>query len=177
MRQNPQNVSPMSNEGRNAYVIRHLTDALLKLLHKKPLQEISISELCAQAGVGRASFYRNFDSKEDILKTYLREIFQSCMEACENSHDRNLSATIRILFSHYEEYRDFYSLLNERDLIYMLKDEIITICGPRPEASAIEAYSSAFAAYSLYGWTEVWFQRGMKENSEEIASMFQGQGF
>lgn len=72
MRQNPQNVSPMSNEGRNAYVIRHLTDALLKLLHKKPLQEISISELCAQAGVGRASFYRNFDSKEDILKTYLR---------------------------------------------------------------------------------------------------------
>jgi len=99
------------------------------------------------------------------------------METCKNSYDRNLSAMIRILFSHYEEYRDFYSLLNERDLIYMLKDVIIAICGPRPEASAIEAYSSAFAAYSLYGWTEVWFQRGMKENSEEMASMFQGQGF
>ena len=32
MRQTEKNVSPMSNEGRNAYVIEHITDALLKLL-------------------------------------------------------------------------------------------------------------------------------------------------
>ena len=60
MRQNPQNVSPMSNEGRNAYVIEHLTNAMLKLLRDKPLGEISISELIEEAEVGRASFYRNF---------------------------------------------------------------------------------------------------------------------
>ena len=59
MRQNPQSVSPMSNEGRNAYVIQHLTSAMLELLHDRPLSEISISELIEKAGVGRASFYRN----------------------------------------------------------------------------------------------------------------------
>ena len=35
MRQNEKSVSPMSNEGRNAYVIEHITGALLKLLREK----------------------------------------------------------------------------------------------------------------------------------------------
>src|SRR5699024_12393794 len=38
------------------------------LLRAKPIGEVSISELCAAAGVGRASFYRNFDSKEAVLQ-------------------------------------------------------------------------------------------------------------
>ncbi len=39
-------ISPMSNRGRNAYVLRHLTDSLPKLLQDKSMAEISISELC-----------------------------------------------------------------------------------------------------------------------------------
>ena len=35
MRQTEENVSPMSNEGRNAYVIKHLTEAFISLLAKK----------------------------------------------------------------------------------------------------------------------------------------------
>ena len=75
MRQSDKYVSPMSNEGRNAYVIEHITDALLKLLREKPMEEISIRELCEQAGIGRASFYRNFDSKEDNLRAYIHCAF------------------------------------------------------------------------------------------------------
>lgn len=77
MRQIKGNVSPMSNEGRNAYVIGHITDALLKLLREKPIEAISISELCGLAGIGRASFYRNFNSKEDILRSYIHGLFRN----------------------------------------------------------------------------------------------------
>lgn len=59
MRQTSKNVSPMSNEGRNLYVITHITESLLELLKDKPLNDISISELCSHAQVGRATFYRN----------------------------------------------------------------------------------------------------------------------
>lgn len=76
MRQTEENVSPMSNEGRNAYVIKHLTEAFLSLLAKKPIEDISISELVETAGVGRASFYRNYERKEDILKAYLNSLFR-----------------------------------------------------------------------------------------------------
>lgn len=58
----------MSNEGRNAYVIEHINEALFGLLKEKSLNEISISEICETAGVGRMSFYRNYESKEDVIK-------------------------------------------------------------------------------------------------------------
>ena len=52
-------------------VMESLTEALLQLMRAKPLAEISVSELCDKAGVSRVSFYRNFDSMDDILVRHL----------------------------------------------------------------------------------------------------------
>ena len=71
MEQRSRIVSPFSNEARNAYVIEHITDALLKLLKEKSLQEISISEIVDTAGVGRTSFYRNYETNEDVVKKHI----------------------------------------------------------------------------------------------------------
>lgn len=176
MRQTPKNVSPFSNEARNAYVIEHITDAILELLQEKLIGDISISELCDLAGIGRASFYRNFESKEDILRRYINKIFKEWTDEADKKENRPLNELLGLLFAHFEKHRDFYSLLNERNLVYLLKDVIIGLCGPKPEHSKIEAYASAYIAYTLYGWIEVWFQRGMQETAEEIAGMFRGQG-
>ena len=61
MRQTSKNVSPMSNEGRNLYVITHITESLLELLKDKPLNTISICELCSHAQGGRGTYYRNIE--------------------------------------------------------------------------------------------------------------------
>lgn len=172
MRQNSENVSPMSNQGRNAYVIEHITEALLKLLAEKPMSDISISELCQCAQIGRASFYRNFDRKEDILKLYVSQIFA---EEVPVNDGGSLSQLIRSVFTHFEHHREFYDVIRQRGFVYLLKDTILEICGLSPDCSKTEAYSKAFAAYSLYGWIEVWFQRGMQESAEEMAGMFEAQ--
>lgn len=176
MRQIEKNVSPMSNEGRNAYVIEHITIALLNLLREKAIEDISISELCEQAGIGRASFYRNFNSKEDILRSYIHGIFQEWTAEGSQAENKPLSEFLHSLFAHFEKHRDFYELLNQRNLIYLLKDVIIEICGPQPDQPKEEAYAKAYFSYALYGWIEVWFQRGMRETAEEIVGMFQSQG-
>ena len=172
MKQTAKTVSPMSNEGRNAYVTEHITAAILSLLEEKPLSEISISELCDQAGVGRASFYRNFQEKEDVLRAYIKGLFDEWTGELEK--DLPLDRLIFALFSHFEAHRDFYALLSERGLVRLLKDVILSVCGFHPEQEAVNAYASAFAAYSLYGWVEVWFLRGMKESAKEMAELFAG---
>ncbi len=172
MRQNTQNVSPMSNEGRNAYVIVHITDAMLDLLTEKPINDISISELVDKAQVGRASFYRNFNSKEDILKAYLDKIFGEWSDEWQKNTNDPLSEQLRRMILHFARNRSFYELLNQRGLIYLLKDTIISTMGLNPESEKSEAYMKAFAAYALYGWIETWFQRGMKESADEIAELF-----
>lgn len=80
------------------------------------------------------------------------------------------------MITHFEKHRDFYKLLNDRGLIYLLKDVIIGLCGPKPEHEKVQACASAFVAYTLYGWIDVWFQRGMRESADEIAEMFKAQG-
>lgn len=175
MRQTRKNVSPMSNEGRNAYVIKHLTDAFLSLLAKKPIEDISISELVDTAGVGRASFYRNYERKEDILKAHLDILFREWTDEWNKNSEMPLSEQVRIIISHFEKHRSFYQLLNERGLVYLLKDVIIGICGPKPEYEKTQAYATAFVAYTLYGWIDVWFQRGMVESADEIAELFKVQ--
>ena len=80
------------------------------------------------------------------------------------------------MISHFETNRTFYKLLNDRGLSYLLKDVIMGICGPKPEYDKVSAYASAFVAYALYGWIDVWFQRGMQETSDEIAELFKAQG-
>ena len=176
MKQTPKSVSPFSNEARNAYVIEHITDALLTLLKDKPIGDISISELCAFAGIGRASFYRTFESKEDILRGYIKKISKEWTDEVDKIESRPLSELLGLLFAHFEKYTDFYSLINERDLTYLLKDVIIGLFGPKPENCKEEAYARAYFVYALYGWIEVWFQRGMQESAEEIAGMFKRQG-
>ncbi len=176
MRQTKQNVSPMSNEGRNAYVIEHLNHALLELLAEKPMNDISISELVDRACVGRASFYRNYECKEDILKAHIGHLFREWTDEWQKNNGAPLSEQIRTMIAHFEKHRDFYKLLNNRGLIYLLKDVIIGLCGPKPEYEKVQAYTTAYFAYVLYGWIDVWFQRGMRESSDEIAEMFRAHG-
>lgn len=176
MIQMAKSVSPMSNEGRNTYVVEHLKSALLELLSEKPMNDISISELVDKAGVGRASFYRNYEQKEDILKAHINTLFCEWTDEWQKKDGSPLSEQIRTMIAHFEKHRDFYKLLNNRGLSYLLKDVIIGLCGPKPEYEKVQAYTTAYFAYVLYGWIDVWFQRGMRESSDEIAEMFRAHG-
>lgn len=168
MEQKARSVSPFSNESRSAYVVEHLTGSMLALLEEKPIAEISVSELCGMAGVGRTSFYRNYEDKEDIVKAYIKRLFRDWTDKWRTSRDPSVRETVQIVFSHFEANRDFYSLLNRQGLVYLLKDIILELCGFNPEQELATAYSSAYVGFFLYGWIEVWFRRGMRDTTEEL---------
>ena len=58
----------MNNQEKNTYVRQHILSALLELMETQEFASISIQALVDAAGVGRASFYRNFASKEEVLQ-------------------------------------------------------------------------------------------------------------
>ncbi|EQC77245.1 Transcriptional regulator, TetR family,putative [Streptococcus sp. HSISM1] len=71
------------NRENNAITRESIEISLLQLLEKKDLKKITISELVQRAGVSRAAFYRNYDSKEEILES----IFQSSIAKITKSLD------------------------------------------------------------------------------------------
>lgn len=60
----------------NLRVKQSITNALFALMREKSLSDVQITELVGRAGVARASFYRNYDSKEDVLITLVRDVLE-----------------------------------------------------------------------------------------------------
>jgi len=51
----------------NRLVKLRIARALTKLMEKKNFSDITVTEIVQTAGVARASYYRNFTSKEEVL--------------------------------------------------------------------------------------------------------------
>lgn len=172
MEQKHKSVSPFSNENRNLYVVEHLTGAMFELLEEKNFAQISISELCDRAGVGRTSFYRNFTGKEDIVRRYLKTILSRWYNSHFNSSDDSTEREIVLsLFRHIEANLNMYELLNKRHLIYLLKDILLELSGFDCSKTMLESYASAYVAYTLFGFVEVWFMRGMQDSIDDLVAL------
>ena len=170
MKSQGENVSPKSNEGRNQYVVEQITRALLGLMKEKPINDISIGELCKKAGVGRASFYRNFESKEKVILRELRKRLEEWRSSAIAQPDFNFT---RALFEHYYKEREICVLLYRQGLAHLSLQSIKDVYGPKLEQSNIDAYRAAFFAYGLYGWLEEWFKRGLQETPSQMAALLE----
>ena len=60
----------------NVYVKNEMYEALLKLLEEKSFSAISVSDITTEANVSRMSFYRNYNSIEDILIEHLDAVVE-----------------------------------------------------------------------------------------------------
>ena len=148
----------MDNLKKNQYVKSEITKALLELLKEKDLNEISIREITTRAQVGRVSFYRNYKRKEDIIKEWGES----------NTDSLSMDKLLKKLFEHLVSYRDFYTLLYTKGLLYLFKDTLKRLITKDQELPNVAAYSVAFVSYGIYGWIEEWIARGMQESADEI---------
>jgi len=171
MRQKGGIVSAMNNEERNSYVKEQITETLIKLLNDKNIEDISIRDLCETAQVGRASFYRNYETKEDVLRSHAQKLMKEWTRSVESDPSADISNLFGSLFAHYKDNGQFYTILCRNGMADIILDTIKDKIGITEDMKNSEAYSKAFLAYGIYGWVREWIDRGMKESAEEINTM------
>lgn len=69
-------------EGNSEWMKYYLVESLFYLMHKKPLNEISVQEIVDKAGVSRSTYYRMFKRREEIIAYYLEEALQGYFREC-----------------------------------------------------------------------------------------------
>lgn len=171
MRQTEQNVSPMSNEGRNLYVVQHITAAVLDLMQDQDLADLTISQICEQAGVGRASFYRNFSSKEDVLRQEANRLTAAWKAEYERQDHSEPNELLISLLDFYKLHTPFFLSLYKAGLTQIVLDTILAQSEITPELPNPVAYLKSSVAYMIYGWVAEWIKRGMQESGTELAQM------
>lgn len=161
----------MNNCEKNTYVKEQITKALLKMLDSRTIADISVRDLCNEAKVGRASFYRNYKTKEDVVREYAGTLIQKWGKEFENDPASSPHNVFGSLFAHYKKHVRFYSILCRQNMSHLMLDTIKEKVGLVEDLSNQDAYGKAFFAYGLYGWVLEWIGRGMKESPEDINRM------
>lgn len=71
----------------NICVKNSITEALLKLMREKSFADISITEIIRSAQAARASFYRNYDFKESVLLTLIKDVLEQFRAVIDCNED------------------------------------------------------------------------------------------
>lgn len=65
-----------------------ILDALQQLMVDKNIQNISVSDIAARAGIGKGSIYYYFPSKEAILDALIRRNYETPLQTAKNLADQ-----------------------------------------------------------------------------------------
>lgn len=79
---------------------------LLNMMGKQPYKDITISALCIRADIPRKTFYRYFDSKDDVLHALIDHTEEQYLYASLDS-DSTLFSKLYIMFSYWYDNREF----------------------------------------------------------------------
>lgn len=97
--------------------------ALLTLLEKKSFDYITVSELCAEAGVNRSTFYLHYDNTCDLLQettAYLMEDFMSVFPVDYDGIRRRLAdcTPMDLNFIHDQYLHPYLSYIRDNQRVF-----------------------------------------------------------
>lgn len=143
--------------------------SLFNLLKNKKFSNITILEITNKAGVNRSSFYRNYNSKEEIIINYLD---RKTNEWWNNQIKDKKGDVIFGLFNHYYNEKDLLLLLYNSKLSYLLYQNILNCSGPKNNLENKIAYTNGWISGGIFGFLDEWIKRGCKESPKELADIF-----
>lgn len=160
----------------NRRVKKNITSALFNLLEEKSISEISISEIITKAGVARASFYRNYATKESVITTLISDVLENFRNTIKYNGDNYYTReNIRRSFEYFSLYKkqvlDLHRFGYGSILLKMLNQFHEEVAGIMP-CKSIERYQLYIYIGSLYNTAMIWLQSEKMESIDEISDMF-----
>ena len=89
-----------------------LKNALIKLLKEKPLEKITIYELCAEAQLNRVTFYKYYGSQYDLLTDIENDCFRKLEEILSDNGSDGEDCLCRMLEALLGDEEHFKVLIN-----------------------------------------------------------------
>ena len=175
--------SGKGNAERNEAARSAIVEALFTLMETERFSSISVLQIVEEAGVARMSYYRNFESKEQVIEAYVDRLHSELIAQSEKSAADAQGAdglldekTLVHGFKHSlermrVEKRKILALINAgfaTTLQRMMDGYLEERLGDMP-ARSIERYELYFASGALLNVLVNWLEQGAKESPEDMA--------
>lgn len=161
-------------------------EALYKLLEIKPFTDIKISEIINKAGISRATFYRNFSSKEDIVKIKVRNMFvdfhKTMIEYYAVHQPEDETVLISEFFKCIDEEEKLIEVVIKTNLEYLMIEGILQIINYYKERfyeivkpnKKTEEYTMDIVASSCWTLLSRWHKSGKEETPAALSKIYLG---
>lgn len=150
-----------------------LADALIKLMREKPFEKISIQEIADKSGVGRATWFRNYNGKNEALTFKLIALWHRWSDEHNISvRDRFTLKNATDFFQFNYEIRSIVQTIYSANMQSAVYDAFYQVMMPQYGANAKECYQARFYSYGLFGLLDEWVKRGFKETPDEMVTIF-----
>ena len=166
-------------------------NAFTELLAEKNFNRITVEEIIHGADVGRATFYAHFETKDDLLKEFCKELFCHIFDAenpegCEHRHIFECEGSESVflhLFQHLlKNDHNLLALLssknNELFLGYFrtdledLVESHLYLFETKKREGLPEGFWKNYIVSTFVETIRWWIENGMKESPERITEYF-----
>ena len=170
-------VLKMSNAESNLFTKNCIRTALLSLMAIKTFEQITVTEIIKRSGVSRGGFYRNYQSKEEVLQEICEELFQYILDfMTEHNFYENTRLWFVDFFCNIAENQEAYQLLVNAQApknVVLKFDEGRILKKLQRDESILEQYRVLAIVKGLTEIVIVWVKNGMQQSPEEMADMMQ----
>ncbi len=151
--------------------------AFMELLREKPLDVITITEITSRAGVSRMTFYRNYNSKEEIVRDFFaekKENFHAGVALTSINNGHIAYQNVAYCFNYLLSYRNEIKLLLRANMGNIVLDTITNylleffLTNPLDTQRKYLLHSYAGSIYNTF---VVWLLNGAIEPPEQIAHL------
>ena len=101
-----------------------IINSLLDLLKRKEYASITINMIADNAQLGKRTFYRHFDTKDEAMKYITELLMDEFANHIKNHKARNLEHILTAYFEFWEQYIDILLLLKKVYLLYFIEDNL-----------------------------------------------------
>lgn len=154
------------------YSRHYITEALFKLMESTPYKDITVSDISKKAGVGRATFYRYFTCKEDVVSFFFEHTKsefgkeQIYRPRCKEDYEDIIKRVVRYI----SENKKRLQLLCEARLEYLYFDYVDKALAKMMSSEEYDEseYKAAGYAGAISNITLHWIKNDCKGDEKEI---------
>lgn len=165
----------MKEDQRIILTKRLLKEGLLKLLEKKDISKITVTELCEESSINRATFYRHYQTPRDIITEIRHDLFDNVMAIKQRGRQHNdVLRWLEDMCQYFYENKDLLKVMfrsrSDEEFVSMINEMYTQYFGVirRSEMVAdLDDVELKLTAYCFAGGVYYTLRQWILENNEK----------
>lgn len=147
-----------------------ITESLIELMKTNEFEDITIKDITQLAEVNRSTYYRNFKSKEDIIKYRIESIMDEYLEEFESKEDKTKETYIQTILETFLKHGKFLKIIHKQNQSYILQKVLVNYFNDvLKDTGKKERYQVYYHIGGIYNFIICWIENDMEDKPECLA--------